>query len=158
MSHGKEVLDGLRAETAALREKIPGVYEGFAHTHKAALGDGALSTKDKELIAFGIAMPSLSRALQKGGGRLFPFGWLHLLRALAKPEGLDLYLIAVKQEYQSSGVIAFMMTSLTQDCIKAGIKTAETAGELESNHAVQSLWKDFERRQHKRRRAYSKKL
>ena len=111
-----------------------------------------------ELIAFGIAMPSLSRALQKGGGRLFPFGWLHLLRALAKPEGLDLYLIAVKQEYQSRGVIAFMMTSLTQDCIKAGIKTAETAGELESNHAVQSLWKDFERRQHKRRRAYFKKL
>ncbi|HOV01836.1 MAG: carboxymuconolactone decarboxylase family protein [Actinomycetales bacterium] len=56
MSHGKDVLDALRDETAALREKIPGVYEGFAHTHKAALGDGALSTKAKELIAFGIAV------------------------------------------------------------------------------------------------------
>ena len=50
MSHGKDVLDALRDETAALREKIPGVYEGFAQTHKAALGDGALSTKAKELI------------------------------------------------------------------------------------------------------------
>lgn len=56
MSHGKDVLDGLRNETAALREKIPGVYEGFAHTHKAALGDGVLSIKHKELIAFGIAV------------------------------------------------------------------------------------------------------
>ena len=56
MSHGKDVLDALRDETAALREKILGVYEGFAQTHKAALGDGALSTKAKELIAFGIAV------------------------------------------------------------------------------------------------------
>ena len=55
MSHGKEVLDGLRDETAALRELIPEVYAGFAHTHKAALGDGALPTKAKELIAFAIA-------------------------------------------------------------------------------------------------------
>jgi AhpD family alkylhydroperoxidase len=56
MSHGKEVLDGLRDETAALRELIPEVYAGFAHTHKAALGDGALPTKAKELIAFAIAV------------------------------------------------------------------------------------------------------
>ncbi len=111
-----------------------------------------------ELIGFGIAMPSLSHALQKAHGRLFPFGWYHILRALKKPEGLDMYLVAVKKEYQARGVIALMMTALTQDCIKAGIKTAETAGELETNHAVQNLWKDFERRQHKRRRAYRKAL
>lgn len=111
-----------------------------------------------ELIAFGVAIPSLSHALQKAHGRLFPFGWYHILRALKLPESLDLFLVAVKKEYKARGVIAFMMTSLTLDCIKAGLKTAETAGELEANHEVQSIWKDFERRQHKRRRAFIKKL
>ncbi|MBL8967718.1 MAG: N-acetyltransferase [Spirochaetaceae bacterium] len=129
-------------------------YLGFVDPRFTKL---VVDEKD-ELIAFGVAMPSLSHALQKARGRVFPLGWIHILKALRKPEGLDMYLVAVKKEYQSRGVIAFMMTSLTQDCIKAGIKTAETAGELESNHAVQSLWKDFERRQHKRRRAYFKKL
>lgn len=56
MSHGKEVLEGLRDETAALRAMIPTVYDGFSQTHKAALGDGALPTKVKELIAFGISV------------------------------------------------------------------------------------------------------
>ena len=113
---------------------------------------------DERLIAFGITMPSLSVALQKARGHVFPFGWFHLLRALKWPKSIDMYLVAIKPEYQARGVVAFLMTSLSASCIAAGITSAETNAELESNHQVQSLWKDLERRQHKRRRAYKKLL
>ncbi|HET7839114.1 MAG TPA: GNAT family N-acetyltransferase [Rectinemataceae bacterium] len=114
--------------------------------------------KDGKLIGFGITMPSLSKALQKSRGRLLPFGWLHLMLALRKPTVIDMYLIAVRPEYQSRGVVAFLMTSLNQAAIDAGVKVAESNPELETNVEVQSLWKGYEKRQHKRRRIYLKRL
>ncbi len=109
-------------------------------------------------VGFGLAMPSFSRALQKARGRLFPFGWIHIMNAFKKPEGLDLYLIAVRKEYQNRGLNALLMTEITNNAIADGIKSAESAGELESNDAVQGLWNHFEKRQHKRRRAFIKQL
>jgi hypothetical protein len=114
--------------------------------------------KEDKLVAFGISIPDLSKALQKGRGRLFPFGWYHLLRALKKPTTIDFLLIAVQPQTTARGAVAFLMSSLIESCIQAGVKKAETSGELETNHQVQSLWNDFEHRQHKRRRAYLKKL
>lgn len=113
---------------------------------------------EENLVSFGICMPSLSRAMQKARGSLLPFGWFHLLRALKKPTTIDMYLIAVRPDYMNRGVIAFLMTSLAESCIRAGVKTSETNAELETNHQVQSIWKDFDRRQHKRRRAFKKVL
>lgn len=110
------------------------------------------------LVGFGITMPSLSSALKKANGRLFPLGWFHLLRAYRKPEGIDMYLIAVRNEYRSRGLIALLLTEITRNAIEDGVKWAESSGELESNEAVQSLWSQFERRQHKRRRAWIKAL
>jgi GNAT superfamily N-acetyltransferase len=114
--------------------------------------------EEERLIGFGITMPSLSVALQKARGHILPFGWFHLMRALRKPKSIDMYLVAIKPEYQARGVIAFLMTSLSASCIATGVTTAETSAELESNHQVQSLWKGLERRQHKRRRAYRREL
>ncbi len=111
-----------------------------------------------KLVCFAICMPSLSRALQKARGSLLPFGWFHLLRALRNPRTVDMYLIAVRPEWMNRGVIAFLMTSLAESCIKAGVETNETNPELETNVEVQSIWKDFDRRQHKRRRAFRKVL
>ena len=113
---------------------------------------------DDRAVGFGISMPSLSRALQKAQGRLFPFGWYHLLHALNHPEGLDLYRVAVRNEYQSRGLTALLMTEITKNAMEAGIKTAETSGELEDNEKVQSFWNYYDKRQHKRRRAYLKSL
>lgn len=113
---------------------------------------------DDRAVGFGISMPSLSHALQKAKGRLFPFGWYHLLHALNHPEGLDLYLVAVRNEYQSRGLTALLMTEITKNAMEAGIKTAETSGELEDNEKVQSFWNYYDKRQHKRRRAYLKSL
>ena len=110
------------------------------------------------LVCFAICMPSLSRALQKARGSLVPFGWYHLLRALRNPRTVDMYLVAVKPEWVNRGVIAFLMTSLAESCIKAGVETNETNPELETNLEVQSIWKDFDRRQHKRRRVFRKSL
>lgn len=118
----------------------------------------AIVDENDRLVAFGIAMPSLSRALQRSKGRLLPFGFVHLLWALYRPKQIDMYLVAVRPEYQKLGVNAILMTAVTRSCIQNGIRSAETSGELEGNRAVQDLWRYYEHRQHKRRRAYIKRL
>lgn len=111
-----------------------------------------------EIVAFGITMPSLTKAMQKAGGRLFPFGFIHLLRALKKNDRADLYLIAVKPEYQGKGVNAVVINHINEVFIQQGIRKVESNPELENNHRVQGQWKHFEARQHKRRRCYIKHL
>jgi GNAT superfamily N-acetyltransferase len=111
-----------------------------------------------EMIAFGVALPSLSRALQKSRGRLFPFGFIYLLRALKKNDRADLYLVAVKSEYRGSGANAILMNHMYEVFRKLGIKKIETNPELENNRLVQGQWKYFETRQHKRRRVFIKQI
>jgi len=110
------------------------------------------------VAGFVIGMPSLSRALQKAKGRLFPLGVIHILRALRKPKYIDLYLGAVRPDLQGKGADALLITEIGRSCIKNGIISAESNLELETNLLVQGHWKHFERRQHKRRRCYIKHL
>lgn len=111
------------------------------------------------LVALGISMPSLSHALQKSGGHLFPFGWWHLLQAIrGKTDVVDLLLVAVKPEYQSKGVNALVFNDLISEFNRDGYKFAESNVELEGNENVQKQWEYFERRQHRRRRAFIKAL
>ena len=112
-----------------------------------------------KLVGVGITMPSLSRALQKSRGRLFPTGWFHLLRALyGRNDTVDLMLVAVAPEYQNKGVNALLFADLIPVYIKNGVKFAESNLELEDNANVQAQWQYFEHRQHRRRRAYRKQL
>ena len=112
-----------------------------------------------DLVAVGIAIPSMSKALQKSRGRLFPFGFIHLLKALkGKNDVVDLLLVAVRPDYQSKGVNALLFSDLIPVFIRNGYKYAESNPELEMNEKVQSQWQYFERKQHKRRRAYTKKI
>lgn len=117
-----------------------------------------LVDKDEKLAGFAITVPSLSEPLFKSKGRLFPFGWIGLLRALKHPKSIDMLLVAVRKEYLARGVIAILMTALNKSAIEYGIKTSETNPELETNVEVQGLWKDYPKRQHKRRRVYLKRL
>lgn len=112
------------------------------------------------LVAVGISMPSLSKALQKAKGKLFPFGWYHMLKALKwkKPKILDLMLVGVLPEYQSKGVNAVLFYDLLPIYVSEGYDYVETNPELELNSKVQSQWIYFERRQHKRRRCFKKSL
>ena len=113
-----------------------------------------------ELVACGITLPSLAMALKKARGRLFPFGWLHLLNALYvnRPDTLDLLLVAAKPEYRSKGLNSVMFYDLIPSLIKLGFKYAESNPELETNLKVQTLWSTFDSQIHKRRRVYAKSL
>lgn len=117
---------------------------------------------DDKLVGVGISMQSMSKALQKSRGKLFPFGWIHLLKCLkGKPHTnnrVDLMLVAVKPEYQGKGVNALLFTDLIPTYNKWGFTIAESNPELAENDKVQNQWESFEYRQHRRRRAFSKEL
>lgn len=114
--------------------------------------------EQNQMVAFAIVMPSLSRALQKSKGQLFPLGFYYLLQALRKNDRADLYTVAVKSGYQGMGVNAILMNTIAEAFNKRGINKVETNPELETNLNVQGQWKFFEKRQHKRRRCFIKHL
>ena len=110
------------------------------------------------LVALGIGMPSFTKALQKAKGHLFPFGWWYMLQALKKNDMIDLYLMSVHPDYQNKGVNAIVFAEMMPNAAKNGYKFAETNPELESNTKMASQWDSFEYVNHKKRRAYIKKL
>ena len=118
----------------------------------------AVVDKDNKLAAIGITMPSISKAMRKCGGRLFPFGFIHVMQAIKKNDTLDMYLVAVKPEYQNLGLYAILMDAIYREAINHKFKFGESNPELETNEKIQATWKFFPRRQHRRRRAYIKHL
>jgi GNAT superfamily N-acetyltransferase len=129
-------------------------YFSFIRTDFVSL----ILDKQGKLAAFGITMPSLSRALQKAGGSLFPFGFIYIIMALRKSKLGDLYLVAVRKDLQGKGVNAMLMSELTKNYIRNGVEFAESNPELENNVQVQALWEYYDVQQHKRRRSFIKKL
>ncbi len=115
-----------------------------------------VENEQNEIVAVGISMASLSRALQKAKGRLLPFGWYHLLKALMwkRPKVLDLLLVAVRPDYQGKGVNALLFTDLIPVYKELGFEYAESNPELEMNEKVQNQWQYFKTEQHKRRRCF----
>lgn len=115
-----------------------------------------IENEQDEIIAVGISMGSLSRAIQKAKGKLFPLGWFYLLKALKwkHDKVLDLLLVAVRPDYQGKGVNALLFTDLIPIYQQMGFEYAESNPELEVNEKVQSQWQYFKTEQHKRRRCY----
>ena len=113
-----------------------------------------------ELIAFSITIPSLSEALQKCRGEIFPFGWWHLLKAMTwkRSDTLDMLLIGVRPDYQSRGINAIMFCELFKAYKEMGFKYAETNANLETNAKVQAMWTPFEKEQHKKRWVFGKEI
>ncbi len=111
-----------------------------------------------KVAAFGITVPSLSKAFQKAKGHLFPFGVFHILKALKKNNLIDLYLIAVRPDLQGKGINSLLFSELIKIYIDHKFEKAESNPELETNTKVQAQWKFFDRRQHKRRRCFTKHL
>lgn len=115
--------------------------------------------KDEKVVGIAISMPNLSKALKLANGKLFPFGFIHLLRALkGRPRVIDLYLMGVLPEYMNRGVNALLFNDLIPIYQKFGVEYAESNPELETNMSVQMQWDYFERKHHKTRRAFIKKL
>ena len=148
-------LYGYSALTRRQIDYYIGEYLGILRLEDISL----VTTDDGALVGVGISMPSLSKALRLSGGRFFPMGWYHLWKAIrGKVDVVDLMLVAVKPEYQSKGVNALIFTDLIPRYIENGYKFAESNLELEGNENVQKQWEYFERRQHRRRRAWRKDL
>lgn len=119
-----------------------------------------ITDKNDKLVGVGISIASLAVALQKAKGRLFPFGWFHILKALfiKRPTRLDFLIVAIDPEFQGKGVNAMIMNDIHPNYVKMGFKDVESNPELEENNKVQAQWELFEKEQHKRRRAYKKEI
>lgn len=111
-----------------------------------------------DVVGFGLTMPSLAKALQKCNGSLFPFGFLHLLKALRKNDTIHMYLVGVRPDYQGRGVLALVYHELTKAYINAGMKTAITHPQLEENFKAVTIWKNYDARVHIRRRCWIKEI
>ena len=110
------------------------------------------------MVGFIITMPNLSEAFKKIKGRLLPFGFLRILKALKKPTTLDFYLAGVKKEYRNKGVDVMMTLEIARQAMAKGLVWAESNPELEDNKKVHNEWRFFNPTQHKRRRIFGKSL
>jgi len=113
---------------------------------------------NEQVVAFGLALPSLSKAMIKAKGHLFPFGFLHVLKALKKNDTIDLLLIAIDEQYQNKGLNAMIFDKFAKGIVKNGVKYIESTRELESNTQVQNLWHYLEHTLHKRARVFKKNI
>lgn len=115
--------------------------------------------KNNEVVGFGLGFLSLSKALIKAKGKLFPFGFIHILKYMKKNDTADLLLQAVKDEYKSKGVPAVFYAHMMQAFIDNGVKTAISSHTLEENkNALLMFTNGYDARQHMRRRSYMKHL
>lgn len=114
--------------------------------------------KDGELAAFVIGLPSLSKAMQKANGHLFPLGFTHIKKALKKPEVMDLLLTGVDPHFQKLGLPAILISELQRSMLENGVKYVETTGMFETNLKGATTWKNYDHIQHKRRRCFVKQL
>ncbi len=123
--------------------------------------DYICSVKDKEnkIIGFGVLVPSIAKALKKSNGKMFPLGIVRMLHALkGKNDTLEMYFVAVNPQYQLQGIPAIIINTLLKKIIVNGVKYCETGPMLETNTAVHSMWRHFDKKQHKRRRCFIKQI
>lgn len=114
----------------------------------------------EELVGVGLGMPNIAEALRKCGGKLLPFGWYHLLKALKakQMESFSFLLIAVRPDYQDKGINALFLQDQIPIINRYGIKRLETTNMLETNTKVLDFFTQFDHKQHKRHRAYIKSI
>ena len=119
-----------------------------------------IEDNDGELIAAGVSIPSLAKALQRCRGELLPFGWFDILKAMfwKKSDTVELLLIGVKPEWQNKGINSLIICDLLQRYSENGFRYAETNANLETNTKIQAMWGPFEHIQHKKRWIFAKNL
>ena len=142
---------------------IPFTEEEIGEEAKAMLPfvsdkvSNVLYDEDGEVAAFGIALPSISKGLQKARGHLFPSGWIHLLRAMHDYETIDLMINGATPKWQHKGISAVYIIDIVEKARKLGIKWAVTNPQIENNSAV-NIWNAYEREPFMKRRCYCKQI
>ena len=141
----------------------PEVIDSYVNTYMGLLDLKFVTLVEDangKLVAVALTMPSIARAVQKGRGYMFPFGWWHLLKSMyfKYEEALELLMIAVEPEYRNKGVHALLFNEIIPNLQKGGFKYGESNAEMESNTSVQNIWNAYEREFKRRRRVYTKEL
>lgn len=168
----KEIMDRVEEVFVVIDEAFEEIYGAVPLTHKQVryfikkyfgfvdkdLVQLVVNEKN-ELVAFMLAMPSLTKAFQKANGRLFPFGLFHILRALKKKNDvLDFYLAGILKKYRGLGIDLLMVVQMARGAVSKGFRFTESNQELETNTKIQAQWKYFNPVQHKRKRIFKKVL
>lgn len=119
----------------------------------------AVKDNEDKMVAFAIVVPSIAKALKKSNGKLLPLGIVRMLKALkGKNDTLEMFLVAVDPTLQTLGIPALIIHSLLKTLMENGVRYCETGPMLETNKAIHSLWRHFDKEQHKRRRCYIKQI
>ncbi len=162
--YGKQVFEVVDEAYAPLHGTVPiseSVREQILEQFELVLSLKFFITivdKNDRVVAFGFALPSLAKAVNKSKGKMLPAGIFRMLRAIKKPQILDLALVGIRPEYQGKGLNAVIMRFMSQTIKKNHIQFCETNLNLEDNIKIQQQWKLFEHDQHKRRRCFIKDL
>lgn len=127
-------------------------YFGFARPELLCF----LTDENDTVVGFGIIMPSLSEAFKKANGRLFPFGFIHILKALKKYDKIDLYFNGVIPEWQHKGIHSLYYAAMNEVAIARGVKTAISTGQLEKNVNAVGIWDNYEKEPYFRTRCFIK--
>jgi hypothetical protein len=115
-------------------------------------------TKVGEVVAFIIGMPDMSAGILKARGRLFPFGFIHILRSAKKTKQLDLLLGAVKDKYRGMGLDVMMGVKMIQSALEAGYEVMDTHHEMEANVKVRGEMERMGGQIYKKFRVFQKAL
>ena len=119
----------------------------------------AVKDTNNKIVAFGIMVPSIAKALKKSNGKILPFGIFRMLKALkGKNDTLEMFLVAVDPSLQAQGIPALIINALLNILAENGVKYCETGPMLETNTKIHSLWRHFDKEQHKRRRCFIKQI
>jgi hypothetical protein len=147
-------LYGFTALTQKQMDHYTKMYLGFIRPKFVSM---VIDAND-DVVGFGITMPSLSIALQKAKGRLLPFGFFHILRAMRKNDIVHMYLVGVRPDYQGKGVLALVYQELNKAYLEAGVRLTRTNPQLEDNLKAVAIWKNYDSRVNIRRRLWIKEI
>ena len=143
--------------TKLSEDQIDGYVKQYVPVLNKDLVAFAVNDKD-ELVGFTVTMPHISAAVRKAKGRIFPFGWIPILRSLRHNDTVEALLIGVLPEYQAKGAALLMFKHLHENYIRLGVKRMLLNPQLEENHKVQSLFAGYDPMPYQRRRSYVKEL
>lgn len=164
MPYVDEMFDLFNTVYPKLQSFVPVSKEQIEHIKKKHIGFinpeyiKFVMDENNQMIGFVIVMPSFAKALQKANGKLFPFGWWHLLQAKKHSKAVDFYLIGIHPDWQNKGITAIFFDEYYKVFKAKDIKICNRTPELEENHAMHNLWKNFNPRIHKRRCTFKKEI
>ena len=152
-----QAFDDLYGFTALTQKQIDmyvKAYFGYIRPEFVSL----VVDEKNDIVGFGVSMPSLTKALQKCNGKVFPFGFIYVLRAMKKNDTIDMYLNGVRPDYHGKGINSLYYNEMHKAYIQNHIKTAVTMPQLEDNAKALTIWKNFNGRQHLTRRCWKKNI